>query len=157
MYCAIPKCSYKNPTFYPISTFEEAVARTTMCLLALTVIFSFSKAICISNNVEFFIFKTFPSMDGKIAMQPAIFYLNHSSPVQCLRRCTTTHGCVSVFLSAGSVCQGHLEVFETTTPFLFSKPGVVYYVSKDHAGLFEIFDFHKYIYMDMFIMFTGPP
>jgi hypothetical protein len=98
--------------------------------------FSLSKVTCITNNAEiYFLFKILSSMGGKMTTQPGNVYSNFTSPMECVLSCTTTRGCVSVFFLEDALCQGHAQVFETNSLSLVSKPGAVYYVLKNHAGL----------------------
>jgi hypothetical protein len=118
------------------------IYKSQMHLPILTMIFSLSLTTHASYNVKKYNFIFISSNEGKITMQSTHFSCSTASLVQCIQRCTTTQGCISLFFSANSICQGHGEVFEAHSPSLVSKPGVAYYVFKDHAGLSNVLCIH---------------
>lgn len=131
----ISESLYKYSSIYPERVYKKPLYQTTtMYLLILAVIGYLHKTIYMSNDVDFYNFKKLSSVDDKIVIQPTMFYLNCSSRIRCVGKCAASQGCVSVFYSNNSICQGHTEVFERYSHFLVSKPGFVYYVSKNRAG-----------------------
>lgn len=90
---------------------------------------------CMSNTVDLYNFKRFSSINDKMVIQPTIFHIYCNSRIRCLSRCAVSQGCVSAFYSNGSICEGHSDVYGGNSHFLVFKPGIVYHVSKDQAGL----------------------
>ncbi|XP_062609745.1 uncharacterized protein LOC134271554 [Saccostrea cucullata] len=84
----------------------------------------------IFSNLDIYDYKVVPILTGKITTDQAIFYETNSSAVRCVHKCISTFGCVSVFLTADYVCQGHPIVYEIASPSLISKTGSRYYISK---------------------------